>query len=370
MTDLMIKIYYFNHYIMNTRLGYACINMALKEHKVCCNQTCRLDTAIKKGEESGFNKGSEEYSEAIYKFLCDYGKSNLEDMFKSIAWSQKHGIFFYRMSSDMFPHISNLRMRGHMTDDHIYNYSNLIFAKDIIYEIGAYAQKYGIRLTMHPGHYNQLGSKSEDVISNTIRDLSWHALLLDLLEEGAESYNQYLINEDREDEIKENVMKHGILCIHGGGTYKDKPETISRWKKTFKTVPEFIRRRIALENDERGYSVEDLLPICNELNIPLIMDFHHYNCWAYYHKDNPDQKPIEELLPQVLDTWKSRDMIPKFHLSDQAEGKKIGAHHDYVESIPDILLDLIDKQYKFDIMIEAKMKEKATLRLYKKYPNI
>ena len=107
-----------------------------------------------------------------------------------------------------------------------------------------------------------------------------------------------------------------------------------------------------------------MLPICEELGIPLIFDFHHYACWANYHKENPHQKPIRELMPRILATWKDR--IPKFHLSDQAEDKKVGAHHDYVENIPDQLLNLIGK-VDFDIMIEAKQKELAVQKLQKKY---
>jgi UV DNA damage endonuclease len=350
---------------MNTRLGYACINMTLRKESVCCNKTCRLATAINQGVNTGHEKGSIEYSKAIYDFLSDYGQRNLFEMYKIISWFRKNGINFYRMSSDMFPHVNNHRIREHMTQEDWDNYSNLVFGRKIIWEIGSYAQKYQIRLTMHPGHYNQLGSKSADVISNTVADLSWQALLLELLFQGAEAYNTYLKQNNRP--VQENILHHGILCIHGGGTYGNKAETIERWKANFGKLPEYIQNKIALENDERGYSVEDLLPICDELGIPLIFDFHHYNCWAYYHESDPYQKPICELLPKILNTWKKRGKIPKFHLSDQAKDKKIGAHHDYVESIPDELLKLMSTDYRFDIMIEAKQKELATLKLYNKY---
>lgn len=349
------------------RLGYACINMTLREkpHSICCNKTCRLATAIKQGELTEQPKGSSEYSKAIYDFLSDYGIRNLTAVFKIISWSRKNGIYFYRMSSDMFPHMNNFRMSEHMTADDWSNYCNFSFASDLIFEIGAYAQKHQIRLTMHPGHYNQLGSKTATVIRNTVEDLAWHGKLLHFLWVGAERYNLYLSEKDRP--VKENIINHSILCIHGGGTYGDKAKTIQRWKSNFKKLPDYIRKRIALENDEKGYSAEDLLPICKELQIPMIFDFHHYDCWAYYHKENPDQKPISELLPEILSTWETRGIVPKFHLSDQAEDKKVGAHHDYVESIPDELLELMENDYVFDIMIEAKQKELATQKLYKKY---
>jgi len=346
---------------MSIRLGYACINTSLKD--VCCNRTCRLATAIKEGEDSGYEKGTYEYSEAIYKFLCQYGKNNLDAMYQIIIWSKENDIYFYRMSSNLFPHINNLRIKEHMDDKHWNSYINLDFAREIVFDIGKYMQKFGIRLSMHPDHYVQLGTKTEIVLTNTITDLKWHTRLLDLLERGAEAYCEYSKNKGI---VMGNIGRHGTLCVHMGGTFGNKQETIKRWKTNFLKLPQNIRRRICLENCEKGYCVEDLLPICNELKIPLIFDFHHYACWANYHQDNPNQKSISELLPLILETWKVRNIIPKFHLSDQAEEKKVGAHHDYVQEIPQILIEYGKKQ-KIDIMIEAKMKEQATIKLKKKY---
>ena len=347
---------------MNTRLGYACISETLQSLKpsVICGKTCRLKTAIAAGVQTGHPKGSADYSAGIYNFLADYGRRNLDSMYKIIAWSHKSGIYFYRMSSSMFPHIGSLHIKHHMIPKHWTMYNNLAFATDIIHQIGMYVQKYQIRLTMHPGQYNQMGAKDESVLINTFLDLSWQAVLLQLLDNAAEYYRGF-------DPSHENILNHSILCVHGGGTYKDKAATIVRWKQNFLKFPEFIRKRIALENDEKGYCVDDLLPICNELKIPLIFDFHHYACWANYHQDHPYQRSISDMLPAILETWNVRQMIPKFHLSDQAAGKKVGAHHDYVENIPNELLKLMTTDYRFDIMIEAKKKELATHRLQIKY---
>lgn len=350
------------------RLGYACINTTLD---VCCNKTCRLATAIKKGEESGYEKGSVEYSLAIYNFLTEMGKNNLEAMYKIIAWSKNNNIFFYRISSGMFPQIGNPQLEEHMIKEHRNNYLTLSFATDILHEIGKYVQKYNIRLSMHPDHFNQMATKDKKVLQNTFRDLYWHAILLDLLELGADAYIKYAAeraSQNQEKYKEENVIAvGGTLCIHGGGSYGNKPEAIKRWKANFHKLPENVKRRVCLENCEKSYSVEDLLPICEELKIPLIFDFHHYDCWKHYHTDNPNQSPIEDLMSRILKTWKTADKIPKFHLSDQAEDKKVGAHHDYVEDIPDILLQMYKEGVKFDIMIEAKMKELAVQKLQKKY---
>ena len=156
---------------MGTRLGYACINTVISSLKICCNKTCRLDTAVKQGEKSGYDKGSQQYSLAIYNFLKGYATPNLKAMYKTIIWSKENNILFYRMSSDMFPHIGNLKIREHMTKEHWKEYLSLHFALDIIYDIGKYVQKYGIRLSMHPDHFNQLASPKNEVVKNTFTDL-------------------------------------------------------------------------------------------------------------------------------------------------------------------------------------------------------
>ena len=350
---------------MNVCLGYACINTTLKDKdKTCVNKTCRLETAIQAGKASGHPKGTHDYSLAIYNFLSSYGIHNLKQMYKVIIWSRKHGIYFYRISSNVFPHVNNPRLMKHMLPQHQLSYASLYFAHEIIYDIGRYCQKYGIRLTMHPDHFNQLGAPSKEVVYNTFLDLDWHGRLLEMLSDGAASYLSYKNSDD------DNIIDNSILCIHGGGQYGDKEATLERWRQRYHQLPDYVKSRICVENDEKGYCVEDLLPLCEDLNIPLIFDFHHYNCWAYYHKDNPHQAPISELLPKILATWHRRGIKPKFHLSDQDQNKKIGAHHDYVEDIPPELISLIQSGYKLDIMIEAKKKELATLKLIKKYHDI
>ena len=70
----------------------------------------------------------------------------------------------------------------------------------------------------------------------------------------------------------------------------------------------------------------------------------------------------------ILETWKKRGIKPKFHVSEQGEGR-VGHHSDYIETIPDYLLEIPEKYgVHIDIMIEAKKKELAILKLYEKYP--
>ena len=99
----------------------------------------------------------------------------------------------------------------------------------------------------------------------------------------------------------------------------------------------------------------------------MVFDTHHYECYKILHPDEEILEP-REYMQRILATWTKREIKPKFHISEQGQGR-IGHHSDYIETIPDYLLEIPDKYgVNIDIMVEAKQKEQAILRLYEKYP--
>lgn len=300
-------------------LGLCCINMTLRAQKpsIFVNRTCRLSTAIEKGLE----------------YIQELTLQNLRDCVKLIEWNHQNGIKSYRMSSDMFPHISNPAFPDN-------NYS-LDFAKPLLYEIGAKAYEYRQRLSMHPGQFNQIGAVSEDVFAKTVLELSCHAEILDIIEEDLDF-----------DENK------GIICIHGGGVYGNKEKTIERWCENFYRLPENVQGRIAIENCEKCYNVQDCLQISKRLNIPVIFDIHHYQCYNMLHPSE-EVMEIRKVIRKVFKTWARRELKPYCHISEQGSGKT-GHHSDYITKIPDCFLEA---GVEFTLDVEAKMKERAILKL-------
>ena len=317
-------------------LGLCCLNTVLRHPKkvkgekkpepVFTSRTMRFSTL----EEKGF-----EYAKEL-------SFKNIEDLKKMIEWNHQNKIHVFRLSSEMFPHISNPdifkidEMQGR-------EYNSLEWAREKLKEAGDLANKYSIRLTFHPGQFNQVGAKDQKVFLKTIFDLDWHARVLNML-----------------------GTKDPVMVVHGGGMYGNKQETLKRWGENYHKLPELVKKYLVLENCERCYSVEDLLPVCNDCNIPLVYDTHHYSCYTILHPDEK-QRPIEELIPDVLKTWEKRGIKPKFHISEQGSGR-CGHHSDYIEEIPQHIIDIPKKMnISIDFMVEAKMKEQAILRLYEKY---
>lgn len=305
------------------QLGLCCINTILRAQKPPVFASRKM--IIRSIQEQGIDTLKE-------KIL-----QNLRDVLTMIDWNEANGIRVMRLSSEMFPHKSNPKVVD-------YTYE---FAADLLKQIGEKAKQYGHRLTFHPGQYNVVGSPVRASFEQTIVDLSYHADVLDLIDAGKDS----------------------VMVVHGGGVYGDKEATIERWCKQYQELPENVQRRLVLENCEKCFSIEDCLRVAGKVNIPVVFDTHHYACYCKLHPEEKF-KPATEYIPAILETWTRKNIKPKFHVSEQGSGR-VGHHSDFIEVLPDYLLNIPEKYgIEIDIMIEAKMKEQAIMRLYKKYPNV
>lgn len=309
------------------QLGLCCMNVTLKKQKPPVYAARRI--IIKTIEKMGIDE------------LKCRTLQNLEDLLKMLQWNEEHGIRVFRLSSEMFQHKTNPKVPDYTYD----------FALDHLKRIGDYAKEKGHRLTFHPGQFNNLGSPRQIVIDQTFKDLEYHADVLDLL--GF----QYDTPHGR----------NSVMVIHGGGIYGDKQGAVKRWIENYHKLPDKIKNRLVLENCEKCYSIVDCLKISWKCGIPVVFDTHHFECYKQLH---PTEifKPASFYIPFILDTWKEKNMKPKFHVSEQGSGK-IGHHSDYIDILPDYLLDIPQKfDVNIDIMIEAKMKELSIQKLYEKYP--
>lgn len=303
------------------QLGLCCINTILRAQKP------PVFSSRKMIMKSISDKGIDELKSKIIQ--------NLKDVLTMLDWNEENGIKVFRLSSEMFPHMTNPKVEKYSFD----------FAKDLLKQIGDKAKLYNHRLTFHPGQYNVVGSPNRKCFEQTILELKYHADVLDFM----------------------GLDDNSVMVVHGGGTYGDKEATKRRWCEQFQELPENVKRRLVLENCEKSFNIEDCLEVSCEINIPVVFDTHHYTCYNLLHPDETLEK-AEFYIPQILETWKRKNIKPKFHVSEQGTGR-CGHHSDFIEVIPEYLLN-IPKQYgvNIDIMIEAKQKEQAIFKLYEKYP--
>jgi UV DNA damage endonuclease len=198
--------------------------------------------------------------------------------------------------------------------------------------VKALKEKHLLRISFHPDQFTLLSSPRPEVTAASLKDLAYQVMLAELI--GAD-----------------------VINIHGGGVYGDKQSALSRLVKEISALPEPIRSRLTLENDDRSYTVEDLLPVCEQLNVPLVYDVHHHRC-------NPDALTVAEATDACLQSWQRLGREPYFHISSPKHGwgGKPGPHADFID-IADFPAEWHGLEATIDV--EAKAKELAVLKLKK-----
>ena len=154
------------------------------------------------------------------------------------------------------------------------------------------------------------------------------------------------------------------MILHLGGVFGDKEATLNRFRENYARLSPGVKDRLVLENDDVSWSVHDLLPLCEELNIPMVLDFHHHNIIFDSEMIREGTKDIMDLYPRILATWKRKNITPKMHYSEPTPsaitGRQRRKHNPRVATLPPCPPDM-------DLMIEAKDKEQAVFELMRTF---
>ena len=248
---------------------------------------------------------------------------NATSLLEALRFCRQNGIKAFRINSQVLPLKTHPKF-GYAVET-LPESTKIVKA---FKKCGTYSRRYDLRLSFHPDQFILLSSPTPDVTRRSIADLQYQA-------EVAKWVNADVIN------------------IHAGGVYGNKDEALQRLARRIENLPQEICQLLTLENDDRLYTPDDLLPICKKLAIPLVYDVHHHRCL-------PDGLNVEDTTQRVLKTWNRE---PLFHISSPlnpwGEGNPRN-HHDYInpEDFPESWLSL-------DITLDvgAKAKELAVLKL-------
>jgi UV DNA damage endonuclease len=252
---------------------------------------------------------------------------NARSLVTAVEEVYRLGFGSFRVSSPLLPLYTHPEVG--------YRLEELPDAREItvtLLSVKALKEKYQLRLSFHPDQFTLLSSPRPEVTAASLKDLDYQVMLAELI--GAD-----------------------VINIHGGGVYGDKQSALSRLVKEISALPEPIHSRLTLENDDCSYTVEDLLPICDQLNIPLVYDVHHHRC-------NPDGLTVAEATEACLQSWRRLGREPYFHISSPKHGwnGKPRPHADFID-----FADFPTEWHGLDatIDVEAKAKELAVLKLKK-----
>lgn len=284
-------------------IGYACLAVGVPESEM---------------KSLTLSKVSEETLLAV----C---RANLAHLKNLLLYTKANDLKLFRISSDLIPFGSSEANTLLWWD---------VFASELS-ELGLLATESGIRLSMHPGQYTVLNSPRTEVVTNAIADLIYHERVLTSMGLGTE---------------------HKIV-LHIGGAYGDKQAAIERFVSTYQTLPQSVKERLIIENDDKLYTISEVLAIAKKIGCPAVFDNLH-------HTINPSPEALTERqwIEACSTTWKAGDGRQKIHYAQQNQRKKPGSHSPSIalaEFLP-FHEALPDKD--IDIMLEVKDKNISALK--------
>ena len=286
-------------------LGYACLNQTLGTK----SRTVRLANLR---------------TETVIPVVVQ----NLDDVLAALRWNVGHGIRFFRVSSDLIPF-------GPL-DVFPFDWAEAFDWQ--FREIRRLVKAERLRVTSHPGQYTVLNSPREKVVRDSVDELDFQAQVL------------------------QRMDPRGTMTLHVGGAYGDKEAAMDRFAQNLDLLSSDARERLAIENDDTTYTLDETVGLAERTGLPVIVDLFH-------HILNPSGETWDAGLPDLMEramaTWGKR--VPKLHLSSHKPGTRTG-HADFLDMADvDRLLDLMDgvggADDEYDLMLEAKTKERATLEV-------
>lgn len=283
------------------KIGYPCINKTLN---LSTNKSFRL-------------KG---YSDLN---LIKTININLESLYKILDFNLAYNLKFFRISSCFVPFASH--------DICKFNWLNFFDGK--FKKLGSYIKENNFRISMHPDQFIVINSPSNSIVTSSIKELEYHAQLLNAFE----------------------LDSSAKIQIHVGGGYGDKKSAIQRFVKVYKSLDAIVKNRLVIENDDRIFSVQDCLEIYYQTGVPIIFDSLHYDCL-------PNGLSFENAFEQTYRTWQSKDGVPMVDYSSQDPNGRVGKHAEFLN--PTNFMDFIikTKGYDFDIMMEIKSKDISAIQ--------
>jgi UV DNA damage endonuclease len=260
-----------------------------------------------------------------------------------LLYLAERGIGCYRLADDLAPYLDRPDMPEFA--------GQIEGCAELLAATGALARAHRIRLTMHMGLHVALAAPDAELAARSAAAIARRARLLDALGAGPDA----------------------VLTLHIGGAHGDGAAALDRFAARFERLPEFARRRVAIEPDENCFGLADLLRLHQVTGAPVVFDALHQQI------NNPSHIAPAEALGLALATWPC-GVRPKIHFSTQRTeahvlearrgqarqvlAPRAGQHADFVN--PFEFAALIAQAHglpPFDVMLEAKAADMALLRL-------
>jgi len=270
---------------------------------------------------------------------------SIEALHGILDYLERTGIGMYRMTASLAPYATH----PDLPEFH----GQVAECEPELAALGARARTLGVRLSSHPGQYIVLNSEDEAIRRSAIRDLELQGELFEAMGVGDES----------------------IVVLHVGGAAGGHAAAMERFERGWEQLSERARRRVTIENDDRTFGLGHVMELHRRLGCKVVWDILHHHC------NDPDGITDRDALELALSTWPA-GVLPKIHYSTpktamEERKKKVGRRVERSWVLPQLRAhaDMIDPiafehfvretaaNLDFDVMLEAKAKDLAVLRL-------
>ena len=266
--------------------------------------------------------------DAAIRKLERIANSNLENCLRLLKHNKGHDISFFRLSSKLIP------LANH---EELLEWNYIRPLKEKLKELGEYAIHMNMRIDFHPDHFVVLNTPKPDILKTAVQTLRMHRLLL-----------------------KEMGIEPEHRCvIHVGGGYRNKEGALEQFVENWGLLPSTLQRIIMLENDDKTFTINETLYLCEKLGIPAVFDYHHHAA------NHEKETGWEEAWERVVNTWQSSALPVKMHISSPKSAEDFRAHADFIDAAEFLrfLHHVKGSVPQIDVMIEAKQKDNALFAL-------
>jgi UV DNA damage endonuclease len=327
------------------RFGFAC-KIDQKNPKKINKKFNFISTNLK-----NFSILSEKNKEEKIRNIVDHNLNVLNNVFEWL-YSLPVNLRMYRIGSDIFPFYTIDQYRKFYDNPEFKNY----YTKRLS-DLGDKSRNYSIRLSFHPGQFTILNSSNQKVLDNSLKEIEYHSDIFRFMNFPNE-WHPYGIE----------------INIHGG----TKKNGIDYLINNIKKLSNESKNWISIENDEYSFGIRDLLKLENICAI--ILDVHHH----FIFTKGSYISVSDDIITVIKNSW--RGIVPELHYSISPEEiSHLCSNENFIN-----YRELIENNYSsrflrkhsnsvwhkksnqwisefseiFDIMIEAKNKNLASIELY------
>lgn len=261
-------------------------------------------------------------------------KRNLTNTLRILSFMKWHRLSVYRFATHLIP------LATHEVTDR-WKWWEDAELQPLLQRIGTRVRDEELRVSTHPPQLCVLNAVDASVFQWVEKYTAYHVRLFEAM--GLDE--------------RTKIVLHVGRRLGGGAA-----EGLRQAEANVKRLPAAVRARLVIENDDHTYSAQDTLGLCQQLGVPMVFDLHHHLC-------RNDGEAFRDLLPDIFATWSDRP--PKVHLSSPRDGQLSRAHADYVDAeMARPFLQEAAAIGDFDVMVEAKQKDLAALRLREDFPEL